>query len=485
MRAARAQISAAEQPILHQIQAERQANLAKAQQQMGFAKAAAALLQGVAPRVQDTYSNAANADAGYAGGLSSNVQTDINQRAADSNAFLSKMGTPNAGLEHPADVGGTAYGLEGYIPATTLQREGAAFGSAAQMLPGQALRQGQQQASATLANDPNLSSLQSDLAKLQATQPAVYQQVLSSLQEQAYKKAELGLSAGRLDLARQSLASENAYRQAELGQSQQRINISAQSAAQSAFNANRNYKLAAARLGISQKSLQLRALQSEAKTHGASGGFTPNELMGIKQKSYADAQQDFSGIDSKGNKLSGGKLTFKQAFKRQILNGIPPSIALKELAGAGYNVPKQATNFQKVIANMVFGGGVHNSAQEQRIVQLAHQYMGTPYVWGGASPKGFDCSGFAQYLYGKVGVSIPRTTYTQWTARNGRAVPKSQLQPGDLVFFRGSDSKGGLPGHVGIYIGGGKMIDAPHTGADVRVDNVFSFGGYMGARRFH
>src|SRR5690348_10107432 len=144
MRASRVQVAAAEQPILQQIQAERQANLAKAQQQMGFSKAAAALLQGVAPRVQDTYSNAANADAGYARGLGDVTQSGIDQQAASDNAFLTKMGTPGGGLVKPADVGGTAYGLEGYIPATTLQREGAAFGSAAQMLPGDVLAQGQQ-----------------------------------------------------------------------------------------------------------------------------------------------------------------------------------------------------------------------------------------------------------------------------------------------------------------------------------------------------
>src|SRR5690242_10278920 len=157
MRVSQAQIAAAEQPILQQIQAERKANLAKAQQQMGFAKAAAALLQGVAPRVQDTYSNAANADAGYARGLGDNVQSDINQRASADNDFLTKMGTPSAGLVHPADVGGTAYGLQGYIPATTLQREGAAFGSAAQMLPGNALSQGAQQA----RSEEHTSELQS------------------------------------------------------------------------------------------------------------------------------------------------------------------------------------------------------------------------------------------------------------------------------------------------------------------------------------
>lgn len=123
-----------------------------------------------------------------------------------------------------------------------------------------------------------------------------------------------------------------------------------------------------------------------------------------------------------------------------------------------------------------------------QIVNAARSYIGTPYVYGGESPKGFDCSGFAQFLYGHAGVKIPRTTYTQWTASNGHAVPQGELQPGDLVFFKGSDAKtvNGklLPGHVGIYIGGGKMIDAPHTGASVRVESVGSFGGYMGARRY-
>src|SRR6185312_5388987 len=110
------------------------------------------------------------------------------------------------------------------------------------------------------------------------------------------------------------------------------------------------------------------------------------------------------------------------------------------------------------------------------------EYLGTPYAWGGESPTGFDCSGLAQYIYAESGVSIPRTTYDQF--QSGNAVGKSQLQAGDLVFFKGSDSKNGLPGHVGIYIGNGKMIDAPHTGDVVKVQSVASFPGYMGARRY-
>lgn len=125
---------------------------------------------------------------------------------------------------------------------------------------------------------------------------------------------------------------------------------------------------------------------------------------------------------------------------------------------------------------------VEGNGRESGIVQVASRYIGTPYLWGGSSPKGFDCSGLLQFAAAQSGIHIPRTTYDQWKV--GKAVGTNQLRPGDAVFFRGSDSRGGLPGHVGIYIGGGRMIDAPHTGARVRVENVSSFGGYMGARRY-
>ena len=146
---------------------------------------------------------------------------------------------------------------------------------------------------------------------------------------------------------------------------------------------------------------------------------------------------------------------------------------------------KALTQADKNIGGGFSGGGfapVGKNGVAQKLVSEAHSFIGTPYLWGGESPKGFDCSGFAQYLYAKVGINIPRTTYTQW--QTGNAVPKGNLQPGDLVFFRGSDSRGGLPGHVGVYIGDGMMIDAPHTGTSVRVESVHNFGGYMGARRY-
>jgi len=106
------------------------------------------------------------------------------------------------------------------------------------------------------------------------------------------------------------------------------------------------------------------------------------------------------------------------------------------------------------------------------VVGIAMRYLGTPYVWGGASPSGFDCSGFTMYVYAQVGVSLPHSSYAQY----GMGVPVSQgqLQPGDLVFFYGL-------GHVGIYIGGGQYIHAPHTGDVVKISSIGS--GYVGARR--
>ncbi|ARI79116.1 C40 family peptidase [Halobacillus mangrovi] len=103
-----------------------------------------------------------------------------------------------------------------------------------------------------------------------------------------------------------------------------------------------------------------------------------------------------------------------------------------------------------------------------QVVDIAFDYSGSPYVYGGESPSGFDCSGFTQYVFGKVGIDLNRSSSGQWS--NGHRVSRSELQKGDLLFFNYYD--GGAIGHVGIYIGNNKMISAENPRDDITVASV-------------
>lgn len=124
-------------------------------------------------------------------------------------------------------------------------------------------------------------------------------------------------------------------------------------------------------------------------------------------------------------------------------------------------------------------GGTGISPNAPAVVNEIKKYLGTKYVWGGAKPGGFDCSGLLQYVWGKQGVKIPRTTYQQVKA--GYAVQVNQLQPGDAVFFGSHDA----PHHVGMYIGHGQFVQAPHTGDVVKISNLSDYmSQFAQARRF-
>lgn len=119
-----------------------------------------------------------------------------------------------------------------------------------------------------------------------------------------------------------------------------------------------------------------------------------------------------------------------------------------------------------------------DGSRASQVIAIAMQYLGIPYVWGGASPsQGFDCSGLTTYVFAQIGISLPHHAASQY----GYGVPVSQedLQPADLVFFDGL-------GHMGMYIGGGQFIHAPHTGDVVKISSIYEdwyAARWVGARR--
>lgn len=121
--------------------------------------------------------------------------------------------------------------------------------------------------------------------------------------------------------------------------------------------------------------------------------------------------------------------------------------------------------------------GKASTPARDKIIAEAMRYIGTPYVWGGASPKGFDCSGFLYYVYGKYGINLPRVSADQ--ARFGRKVGLNELRPGDFVAADASPRNNGAD-HIAIWLGGGRILEAPKPGASVRVRTLGRGENYYG-----
>ena len=145
--------------------------------------------------------------------------------------------------------------------------------------------------------------------------------------------------------------------------------------------------------------------------------------------------------------------------------------AASAAAQPGYTDPYSEPAFTDVPT----GAPLPDGSRASQVVAIAMQYLGIPYVWGGASPsQGFDCSGLVSYVYGQIGIYIPHHAASAYGY--GVPVSYSELQPGDMVFFNGL-------GHMGMYIGGGQFIHAPHTGDVVKISTLAGYGSFVGARR--
>jgi cell wall-associated NlpC family hydrolase len=142
---------------------------------------------------------------------------------------------------------------------------------------------------------------------------------------------------------------------------------------------------------------------------------------------------------------------------------------------------EQAAAAARLAAQQSWGGVVPppvdpNAPGHPEIVSIAQRYFGVPYVWGGASPGGFDCSGLTMYCYAQIGVSLYHGATMQ--QRQSTPVALSDLRPGDLVFFGNSS----YSHHVAIFAGGGSVIEAPHTGDVVRYGSLGGRDAWIGGR---
>ena len=209
-----------------------------------------------------------------------------------------------------------------------------------------------------------------------------------------------------------------------------------------------------------------------------------------KRLDQADAQKKFAQKKNEAESLYA-----EQAAYLQSLNSTIKKLIEQERKEIAEQQEREAKAAAAAASNSSSGGSGNVSgardfdasalgSAHSEVVSIAMKFVGkTPYVWGGTSPSGFDCSGLTQYCYAKIGISIPRTSRSQYTI--GAFIPANRtdlLQPGDLLFFGYGRSASRIH-HVAIYAGGGKMIHAPQTGMKVSVTYLSGRSDYVGAVR--
>ena len=220
----------------------------------------------------------------------------------------------------------------------------------------------------------------------------------------------------------------------------------------------------------------------------------PNSLVPLGPASYLVVLQEAvvpgEGSGVVGLRLVAGDSSLGLDPGSQVLVGLaraalPPQhqahqsaqLSWLALGVGGHGAETGAADLETQLLGVPSNGTIGSKA-----VQIAMQYLGVPYVWGGADPiTGFDCSGLTMYVYAQLGIQL--THYTGSQFYEGARVPRWDLQPGDLVFFEPS-SRG--PQHEGMYIGNNEFIQAPHTGEVVKISSLAEPGyafGYVGAVR--
>jgi len=199
------------------------------------------------------------------------------------------------------------------------------------------------------------------------------------------------------------------------------------------------------------------------------------DLRGFARGASSTGPTDVGGALDEALRLASWRLGPVARVERRVAPGLPHVLASRaELVQVLVNLLVNAADAVEE-ARRGLGTVEVTAGPAERAVRLAARELGAPYRYGGSSPSGFDCSGLVTYIYGQLGIQLPHNAAAQYAY--GRAVDLSHLEPGDLVFFHGL-------GHVGLYIGRGRIIHAPQTGERVEIQSLASREGSIeGARR--
>jgi peptidoglycan DL-endopeptidase CwlO len=219
---------------------------------------------------------------------------------------------------------------------------------------------------------------------------------------------------------------------------------------------------------VTTAELEISTRQAQLKSEGRDAARLVAQKRQQKAAIEAGLQQRRALLSSTKGEL-GHLLHERQVRQQQAAAAAAAALAQQQQQQQAQQAPPPSNGGGSSGDTGSSGGGTYNPPPAgtlgQQAAAIAQQYLGVPYVWGGASPSGFDCSGLVVYVYGRLGVSLPHYTVSLWNS--GAHVSRDQLAPGDLVFFYSLD-------HVGIYLGGGLFIHAPHTGTVVQISSLNS-----------
>ena len=217
--------------------------------------------------------------------------------------------------------------------------------------------------------------------------------------------------------------------------------------------------------------------QGELLGHAADANATAVAAQQQVQAAVTEAQRQYDAVLGQQAELEREIAEYRAAHGRlsaQERQAVARAAAQAHADGSAHTSRASRTQRTEQLA-AASAPVVANSGAAQVAIDMAMAQRGKPYVWAAGGPRAFDCSGLTQYAFAAAGISLPHSSRMQ--SQMGRSVSRSELQPGDLVFFYSPVS------HVGIYIGGGQMVHAPTSGDVVKVASIDVMGGYAGARR--